>query len=69
MASISTRMLAAGAAVSAIALVAPPARADVLEKSTKVGGVTVHYKVVLPSGYDRRRHIQASSRSAAVRRR
>ena len=29
-----------------------PARAEVLEKSAKVSGVTVQYKVVLPDGYD-----------------
>ena len=51
-ASIATRMLSAAAAVSVVALVALPARADVLEKTKKVGGVTVEYKVVLPSGYD-----------------
>ena len=45
-------MLSAAAAVSLAALVASPARADVLEKTKKVGGVTVHYKVVLPTGYD-----------------
>jgi poly(3-hydroxybutyrate) depolymerase len=50
--SISTRMLSAVAAVSLVALVAPAVRADVLEKTKKVGGVTVHYKVVLPGGYD-----------------
>lgn len=29
-----------------------PARAEVLEKTTTVGGTTVHYKVVLPNNYD-----------------
>src|SRR5262245_42015586 len=29
-----------------------PARADVVELSKKVAGVTVQYKVVLPNGYD-----------------
>ena len=29
-----------------------PARAELLEKTKKVGSTTVHYKVVLPSGYD-----------------
>lgn len=29
------------------------ARAELLEKSKKVGRATVHYKVVLPNGYDR----------------
>jgi poly(3-hydroxybutyrate) depolymerase len=31
---------------------APAARGEVLEKSRKVAGVTVQYKVVLPAGYD-----------------
>src|SRR5713101_9358204 len=51
-ASIFTRMPSALAAVSVVALVALPAQAEVLEKTKKVGGVTVQYKVVLPSGYD-----------------
>ena len=29
-----------------------PLTAEVLEKTKKVGGTTVHYKVVLPNGYD-----------------
>jgi poly(3-hydroxybutyrate) depolymerase len=29
-----------------------PLRAEVLEKTNKVSGLTVHYKVVLPTGYD-----------------
>jgi predicted peptidase len=33
-------------------LALPPARAELLEKTRKVGGVTVEYKVVLPNGYD-----------------
>jgi poly(3-hydroxybutyrate) depolymerase len=48
-ASICTPMLWAA---TLVALVASPARADVLEKTKTVGGVTVHYKVVLPAGYD-----------------
>jgi poly(3-hydroxybutyrate) depolymerase len=44
-------MLSAVAAASLVAL-ASTARADVLEKTKKVGGVTVQYKVVLPDGYD-----------------
>jgi poly(3-hydroxybutyrate) depolymerase len=51
-ASISRRVLSAVVAVSAGALVAPSARADVLEKTSKVSGVTVHYKIVLPTDYD-----------------
>jgi hypothetical protein len=49
---ISTWMSSAMATVLAIAAGASPARADVLEKSAKVSGVTVQYKVVLPNGYD-----------------
>src|SRR4030088_1592229 len=29
-----------------------PLRAEVLEKTKQVGGTTVHYKTVLPNGYD-----------------
>ena len=36
-----------------------PARAEVLEKSRTVAGVTVQYKVVLPSGYDPARRYPA----------
>src|SRR5262245_24842030 len=40
-------------AVAAVAVLSPrPASAEVLEKSKKVAGVTVQYKVVLPAGYD-----------------
>ena len=38
--------------LAATALAVRPAGADVVEKSKNVAGVTVHYKVVLPSGYD-----------------
>jgi len=51
-ASISGRILSTVAAFSLAALAAPAARAEVLEKTAKVGGVTVQYKVVLPAGYD-----------------
>ena len=37
---------------SAIVLAAVPLRAEVLEKTKKVAGTTVHYKVVMPAGYD-----------------
>jgi poly(3-hydroxybutyrate) depolymerase len=47
----SARTLAAAALVSILAMSAT-ARAEVLEKSTTVRGLTVHYKVVLPNGYD-----------------
>jgi len=38
--------------VSMVGLVAAPARGEVLEKTKKVAGVTVQYKVVLPNDYD-----------------
>jgi predicted esterase len=40
------------AAVVAAMFIAQPVHAEVLEKTKKVGGTTVRYKVVLPSGYD-----------------
>ena len=46
------QMLSGVAAVSSIMLGGVPARAEVLEQTKKVAGVTVHYKVVLPDGYD-----------------
>jgi poly(3-hydroxybutyrate) depolymerase len=46
------RLLAAITAFAVAALGTPAARAEVLEKSKRVGSVTVHYKVVLPAGYD-----------------
>jgi polyhydroxybutyrate depolymerase len=44
-------LLFASAAVIAMFAV-QPARAELLEKSKKVAGTTVQYKVVLPNGYD-----------------
>jgi poly(3-hydroxybutyrate) depolymerase len=46
------RMLSGVAVVSSIVFGGVPARAGVLEQTKKVAGVTVHYKVVLPDGYD-----------------
>jgi poly(3-hydroxybutyrate) depolymerase len=43
-------MAAAAAAVAMSAL--QPLRAELLEKTKNVGGTTVHYKIVLPNGYD-----------------
>jgi poly(3-hydroxybutyrate) depolymerase len=40
------------AAVIVAMFAARPAQAELLEKIKKVGGVTVHYQVVLPDGYD-----------------
>ncbi len=47
-----TRAAVAVMVLTAIALTARPASADVMEQSKKVAGVMVHYKVVLPPGYD-----------------
>jgi poly(3-hydroxybutyrate) depolymerase len=49
---MSTRVLSAVLLFSVVALVVPPARADVVEGTKKVSGVTVQYKVVRPAGYD-----------------
>src|SRR6187402_2027602 len=49
---MSVRLLTAATAFALTALAAPAARAEVVEKSKKVGSVTVQYKVVLPPGYD-----------------
>jgi poly(3-hydroxybutyrate) depolymerase len=46
----TSRMLAA-AAVAALCL-SHPLRAELSEQSKKVGDLTVHYKTVLPDGYD-----------------
>ena len=41
------------AAIAAVAIsAAQPLSAEQFEKTRKVGGTTVHYKVVLPNGYD-----------------
>jgi len=47
-----TRMLSGVAVVSSIVFGGVPARAAVLEQTKQVAGATVHYKVVLPDGYD-----------------
>jgi predicted esterase len=39
-------------ALSAAILATQPLHAELLEKTTKAAGMTVHYKVVLPTGYD-----------------
>src|SRR5262245_58987843 len=46
------RMLSGVAVVSAIVFGSGPASASVQELTKKVGPYTVHYKVVLPNGYD-----------------
>jgi predicted peptidase len=48
----ATWMLLAAAMASIGILPVQPLQAEVIEKMTKAGGMTVHYKVVLPTGYD-----------------
>ena len=38
--------------IAVATLAIQPARGALLEKTAKVGDATVHYKVVLPNGYD-----------------
>ena len=49
--SLSIRWLAIAVVISVVGLTLA-VRADVQEKTTTVRGLTVHYKVVLPNGYD-----------------
>ena len=39
-------------AVALVVFATPTLRAEVLEKTKKIAGTTVHYKVILPTGYD-----------------
>jgi poly(3-hydroxybutyrate) depolymerase len=48
----ATRMLLASAMAAIVMFAIKPLDAEVLEKTAKVGGTTVQYKVVLPEGYD-----------------
>src|SRR5205809_4410092 len=38
--------------VAVVIFATQPLQAELVEKAKKVGGTTVHYKVVLPNGYD-----------------
>jgi poly(3-hydroxybutyrate) depolymerase len=49
---VTKLMTAVSVVVAIAALAAGPAVAEVVEKTKKVGGTTVAYKVVLPTGYD-----------------
>jgi poly(3-hydroxybutyrate) depolymerase len=55
----STWMLSAMTMAAAAMLTTEPLRAEVLENTKEIGGVTVHYKVVLPAGYDRSKEYPA----------
>jgi poly(3-hydroxybutyrate) depolymerase len=46
------RQIKFGIIAAIVVLASRPVPAEVLEKSKNIGGVTVHYKVVLPSHYD-----------------
>jgi poly(3-hydroxybutyrate) depolymerase len=48
----TARRLSAAALVFAAVTVAQPAQAELLDKTVKINGMTVQYKVVLPNGYD-----------------
>jgi poly(3-hydroxybutyrate) depolymerase len=48
----SKLMPAASATTAVLMLLIQPLRADVREQAKDVGGTTVHYKIVLPNGYD-----------------
>ncbi len=48
----SKRIGPALATAAVLMLLVQPSRAEVIERSKEVGGTTVHYKVVLPDGFD-----------------
>src|ERR1700722_338576 len=50
--TMNRRLMTASAVLFAATLATQPIQAELLEKTRKVAGTTVHYKVVLPSGYD-----------------
>jgi len=50
--SVTVHALRAAAFVALAAVWSLPAQADLLEKTVKVNGAAVQYKVVLPNGYD-----------------
>src|SRR6267154_2752424 len=48
----SSALAIATAASALVTFLSQPLRAEVLEATKTVGGTTVHYKTVLPNGYD-----------------
>jgi poly(3-hydroxybutyrate) depolymerase len=46
------RMLPAGALAALLSLTSQPLQAELLDKTAQVNGMSVHYKTVLPDGYD-----------------
>src|SRR5580658_1816339 len=60
MKQLSSSWMLAFAATTAVAMsAAQPVQAELLEKTKKVAGTTVNYKVVLPNGYDPAKHYPA----------
>jgi poly(3-hydroxybutyrate) depolymerase len=49
---LASRWIPAVAITVAVVVATPTLHAELLEKTKKVGGTTVRYKVVLPNGYD-----------------
>jgi poly(3-hydroxybutyrate) depolymerase len=49
---LASRFATLALAVVASMVIAAPVQAELVEMTKKVGGTTVHYKVVLPDGYD-----------------
>src|SRR2546421_13042916 len=47
----NAKVLLAAAMATVVTFLIQPLHADVIEKTKKVGGTTVHYKTVLPNGY------------------
>ena len=45
-------MLLFSTAAAVVIFATKPLQAELIEKTKKAGGTTVHYKVVLPNGYD-----------------
>src|SRR6266404_4281338 len=48
----SKRMVLMAAVAAIVMFLTQPLRAELLDKTKKVGSTTVHYKTVLPNGYD-----------------
>src|SRR5438552_8966592 len=48
----SKRMVLMAAVAAIVIFLTQPLRAELLDKTKKVGSTTVHYKTVLPNGYD-----------------
>ena len=63
---LAPAMAVCGAAIAMFVI--EPTRADVQEHTKQVGDTTVHYKVVLPNGYDPAKAYPAILAMGAARR-